>query len=305
SALAEGDVTVTATATDVAGNVAVNTALVTVDTVTTVTIDTPIAADDIINADEADAVSISGTGEVGATVVLSANGVTLGSAVVGADGNWSAVVDASALAEGDVTVTATATDVAGNVAVDTALVTVDTVTPDVITPVVTDNVANDGGLLDPAEQVFNGDSTNDATPTLTVAAAAIEAGATLTLLVDGAPVAADIITNADGSVSLTPVTPLTDGDYSLGYRITDAAGNSTDSPVVDVTVDTVTTVTIDTPIAADDIINADEADAVSISGTGEVGATVVLSANGVILGSAVVGADGNWSAVVDASALAE
>ncbi|WP_201503390.1 beta strand repeat-containing protein, partial [Psychrobacter aestuarii] len=208
------------------------------DTVTTVTIDTPIAADDIINADEADAVSISGTGEVGATVVLSANGVTLGSAVVGADGNWSAVVDASALAEGDVTVTATATDVAGNVAVDTALVTVDTLAPDVITPVVTDNVANDGGLLDPAEQVFNGDSTNDATPTLTVAAAAIEAGATLTLLVDGAPVAADIITNADGSVSLTPVTPLADGDYSLGYRITDAAGNSTDSPVVDVTVDT-------------------------------------------------------------------
>src|SRR5690606_14322806 len=128
-------------------------------------------------------------------------------------------------------VTATAKDEAGNTADTTA--TGDTTPP--VTPTsagtVTDNVKNDGSgdELDPAEVIADGDFTNDNTPSVTVAADQIEAGGTPQLVVDGKVVPATAVTNADGSVTLTPTTPLEDGEYDLSYNVKDAAGNVSDN----------------------------------------------------------------------------
>ncbi|MBH0095737.1 VCBS domain-containing protein [Psychrobacter sp. NZS113] len=118
----------------------------------------------------------------------------------------------------------------------------DTTAPDapIIAPLITDNVANDGSgdVLDPVEAIADGGVTNDNTPSVIVPADQVANG-TPQLVIDGEVVASDAVTNDDGSVTLTPTTPLTDGDYDLSYNIIDAANNeSDDAPAVSVTVDT-------------------------------------------------------------------
>jgi hypothetical protein len=70
---------VTATATDLAGNMAADTSAFTVDTETSVTID---------DVDPTTGV-ITGTGEPGATVVITVDGNEVGTVTVGVDGTWS------------------------------------------------------------------------------------------------------------------------------------------------------------------------------------------------------------------------
>ncbi|WP_201550838.1 beta strand repeat-containing protein [Psychrobacter fjordensis] len=118
----------------------------------------------------------------------------------------------------------------------------DTTAPDAPTdaPVVTDNVANDGSgdVLDPVETIADGGVTNDNTPSVIVPVDQVANG-TPQLVIDGEVVASDAVTNDDGSVTLTPTTPLTDGEHELSYNIIDAANNeSDDAPAVSVTVDT-------------------------------------------------------------------
>jgi MYXO-CTERM domain-containing protein len=103
---------VTATATDLEGNMAADSASFTVDTETDVTIG---------DVDPTTGV-ITGTGEPGAEVVITVDGVEVGTVTVGVDGTWS--FDGDVLGAGSHTVTATATDPAGNTATDTTTVTV-------------------------------------------------------------------------------------------------------------------------------------------------------------------------------------
>ena len=116
---AQGDGTfdVTATLTDAAGNPSADSAAtsVTVDTVPpAVAITTIEGGDDLINAAEAaGGVDVSGTAEIGAT--LTVNGVAV---TVDASGGWTTSVVTPA-ADGPLTVTAVATDAAGNSATAT------------------------------------------------------------------------------------------------------------------------------------------------------------------------------------------
>ncbi|WP_201500660.1 beta strand repeat-containing protein, partial [Psychrobacter arcticus] len=237
------------------------TADITVDTTapTAPTINNPIAGDDIVNGAEAAAgFAVTGTGTAGDTLTLTnAAGTQIGQPVtVGADGTWSVAVtqaDVTAMGEGSETLTATATDAAGNASIVTADITVDTTAPDAPTaaPDVTDNVVNDGSgdVLDPAETITDGGLTNDNTPSVTVPANQVANG-TPQLVIDGAVVPSTSETNPDGSVTLTPTDPLTDGDYDLSYNIIDDAGNvSGNAPAVSVTIDATV------PVARDDSDN--------------------------------------------------
>uniref|UniRef100_UPI003325B6C0 Ig-like domain-containing protein n=1 Tax=Psychrobacter sp. TB55-MNA-CIBAN-0194 TaxID=3140445 RepID=UPI003325B6C0 len=236
-----------------------------------VTLDTPLTNGEVINAtatDAADNTSVEsnsasapdstaptapvidsfdgtivvGTAEAGSTVdILDADDVVIGSATADGNGDYSVTLD-TPLTNGEV-INATATDAADNTSVESNSASApDSTAPTapIIAPVITDNVANDGSgdVLDPAETITDGGVTNDNTPSVTVPADQVTNG-TPQLVIDGVVVPSTSVTNGDGSVTLTPTTPLTDGEHDLSYNLTDDAGNvSDDAPAVSVTVDT-------------------------------------------------------------------
>ncbi len=236
STLADGAHSLTATQTDVAGNTsAASGALgITVDTAVLAPagLDLEAASDtgssntDNITGDNTP--TISGTGEVGATVTLTSDvDGAVGTATVAGDGTWS--ITASTLADGAHSLTATQTDVAGNTsAASGALgITVDTA---VLAPAGLDlEAASDTGSS-------NTDNiTGDNTPTISGTG---EVGATITLTsdVDGAVGTATVA--GDGTWSITAST-LADGAHSLTATQTDVAGNtSAASGALGITVDT-------------------------------------------------------------------
>ena len=118
----DGDYVVTVRQTDAAGNVSETSAEIglTVDTatpdapvITGISDDTGVADNDGITSDNA--LVFTGTGELGATVTVLLDDTELdGSIVVGDDRTWSYDYSATVLADGDYTLTARQTDVAGN-----------------------------------------------------------------------------------------------------------------------------------------------------------------------------------------------
>ncbi|WP_239793977.1 beta strand repeat-containing protein, partial [Tenacibaculum finnmarkense] len=116
----------------------------------TITTTTPIEGDDIINASEDGDVTISGVTtdvEDGQTVTVTlsdgTNSVTTSGTVTG--GVWTATdVDVSGLTDGQITVTADVTDVAGNPAQDADPVTKDATAPTITTttPIEGDDIIN-------------------------------------------------------------------------------------------------------------------------------------------------------------------
>ncbi|MDN2655854.1 Ig-like domain-containing protein, partial [Cobetia sp. 14N.309.X.WAT.E.A4] len=149
---------------------------------------------------------LSGISEPGATIeVINASGEIVGTATADADGNF--VVELDPLQEPGTELSATATDAAGNESAASATLTVpedaDVTAPN--TPTIasaTDDVEAVTGAL------ASGDSTNDATPTLTGSA---EAGSTVTITHND-EVIATVTADTNGSWTYTPTTALTEGD---------------------------------------------------------------------------------------------
>ncbi len=148
TSLKDGDVTATASVTNVAGNSAsaANTAEVDASA-PAITINT-IAGDNVLNSAEAGAdVVLSGTStaEAGQVVTITLNGKDY-TATVGTDGSWSTSVpaaDASALTDGTYSVNATVKDVAGNSSAVSGSVLVDITAPALtINTVSADDVIN-------------------------------------------------------------------------------------------------------------------------------------------------------------------
>ena len=298
SQLASGeyDGTVSVVSTDTYGNVANATCSFEVDTFVrdfAITSSTG-GADGVINAEEsANALTVSGTTEPGSTVTVELGGITV-PAVVAADGSWTATFAAGSVASGTytATMTATATDAAGNVDTATTSVQVDTeaglLTID-STPVEGDDVVNEVEASDGV--VLTGTA---------------DAGAVVTVTMAG--VSHDVVTKADGTweafFSASEVAP---GVYTadITATTTDPYGNSrsaTDSVEVDTRVDNLSLAADD--IATDNIISALEHDGnVTVTGTTEIGSTSVVVTLGTQTASATIDAAGNWSAVFDASAL--
>ena len=274
--------TITVTSTDGAGNVSTTTRSVTVDTEHTVTLDGGIAGDNLINAVEhGQGVTLTGTAEPGATVVVSFNGVDF-PAVVGADGSWTLSLSASDIPEGqyDATVIVTSTDLAGNSASTQTTVEVDTLSfvEFSSTPVEGDNVIN---AVEAADGV-----------TLT---GATQAGSTVIVTLNGVDYPATV--GADGSWTVDiPASALPSGETEITFTATatSGAGNSSTATST-VTVDTVGSLDMVTPIEGDNMVNAAEAaDGVTLTGMAEPGSTVTLTFNGTDY-PVTVGADGSWS----------
>ncbi|WP_411704772.1 Ig-like domain-containing protein [Edaphovirga cremea] len=300
--LVNGDTTISATVTDTAGNPATASETLTVNTeLGGLSLD-PISGDNRLNALEAGSdLSVSGTSAnvaEGATATVTLNGKTY-TATVGDDGRWTATIPAADLAllpDGQLTVTATATDEGGTVVNGSAQLGV------FITdlPEATLNPPFGDGIL-------NGDETETA-QILTGSTGVTGDGQTVTVTIGGQDYSGTVDSNGNWTVTVPAdvLQALPQGDNPLSVVVTDAAGNSNtlDSSV---NVDTIAPTLIVNPVTGDGVINAAEAAAaIAITGTAslsEAGRTVTVTLNGQSY-TGVVQDNGTWSVTVPAGALA-
>ena len=270
--LAQGDYSITATATNAAGKVSAPSDAATIkidlhsdEPVITEIIDN--VAGGVVNGDVKSGLTndntptLKGTAEPFATVEIKIDGrgsyrfengevISNWTAVADKDGNWEFTTPK--LSDGHHNFEAQATDVAGNNSQPSALVSIDVDThidAPVITAV-TDNwwggVENGGNILG-----VNDGFTNDTTPTFKGTA---EAGSTIVLKNGNDIINKDIIVkaDADGNWEFTPKSPLAEGEYNVVAIATDKAGNvSNPSNVATVNVDTSTTQPVITEIIDD------------------------------------------------------
>ena len=257
--------------------------------------------------------AFTGTAEANARIRIRANGITVGTGVVGSDssdgvpgnglGLWQVTIDP--LANGAYDVTAVVEDAAGNTSPASGIltVTIDASTPQRPTIDLVDTF--DGGLS-------NKDNiTNQSTLNFLVSA---EAGSTV-VIKDGNTVIDTFV--MPGTPFTTRVLNLGEGPHPLSAEATDTAGNrSAQSEELLVTVDTAAPAP---PSAPDLLPTSDSGDTDSdnftkvnppaFQGTAEPNARIFITANGVIVGQGLVGSDlsdqllgnllGRWEVTVE------
>ncbi|MDE8556865.1 Ig-like domain-containing protein [Pantoea vagans] len=292
-ALAQGSNPVTVTVSDVAGNSSSISEPITVDTGVPALTVNPIATDGIINAAEtATDLTVSGTVAPGSSVSLVLNGETY-SAIVAADGSWTATVpaaDLQQLTDGRYDLNVTVTSVSGNVATTPLPVTVDTTAPDFSI-----NAPAGDGVLNIAEQAagfsFSGAGSEGDRVSVTLN------GVTYTGTVD-----------ADGNWGLAvppaALAGLTNGtSYPVVVTVTDAAGNSSSQNSA-LTVATTPPPLVVAPVSGDNALNTTElAEPLVVSGSGQNGDIVTVQLNDQLY-STTVGVNGQWTLQIDANDLA-
>ncbi|WP_405314548.1 BapA/Bap/LapF family large adhesin [Pseudomonas sp. 10(2024)] len=217
----------------------------------------PATPDNLILA--ADGLSVSGTAEAGSTIkVYGPNGVLLGSSPVTNDGTFTVNLG-SAQANGEVLqVSATGPD--GTVSLPATLQAPDTTAPQPLTNLV---LSNDGLVLSGRG----------------------EAGATVTVLGEGGIELGTAVVDANGDFNVDLSVAQINGEQ-LSASQSDVAGNESNS----------VSLTAPDRVAPDAAGNLAFAGGGSLlNGTGEAGAAVrVLAADGSVLGSATVRADGTF-----------
>ncbi|MCI0581687.1 MAG: Ig-like domain-containing protein, partial [Chloroflexi bacterium] len=293
--VAVGVRSITARATDAAGNQSPPTAAL------SVTVDTSLPAastpdlqaasdsgnptDDLTNLTS---LSFSGTAEDGATVQLFVDGVA-GATTNAAAGAWTLV--APSVAPGARTITARATDGAGNIGPLSAplSITVDTTAP----------AAPSAPDLDPGSDSANPADNLTNLTSLSFSGTA-ENGAAVQLFVDGAGGATTIAVAGAWTLAAPVVSP---GVHSITARATDPAGNpGPPSAALPLTVDR----TLPAAPSAPDLNDASDTGnptdnltsltTLSFSGTAEAGTSVQLFVDGVG-GATTTAAAGSWTII--------
>ncbi|MCE1010327.1 Ig-like domain-containing protein, partial [Pseudomonas monteilii] len=241
--------------TDGAGNVS------TPGTVTAPDVTAPLAPTDLAINEQG--TTLTGRAEPGSTVsVRGADGVLLGSAVAGADGQFSITLQPPQT-EGQALEVSTK-DAAGNTSPSASIAAPDVETPDTTAPDQPTNLALASGV------------------TLTGRG---EPGATVQVRDAAGNIIGTGLVGADGLFSVT-LSPAQANGEALDIRLVDAAGNS--SIPLEFTAPDITR-----PSAVSDI--AVGSGGLALSGRGEPGATVeVRDANGTVIGTGVVGANGTF-----------
>ncbi|SDT16075.1 VCBS repeat-containing protein [Pseudomonas sp. Z003-0.4C(8344-21)] len=204
--------------------------------------------------------ALTGLGEAGATVtVTDSNGTVVGTALVASNGSFSLTLTPAQLNGQALTVIQS--DAAGNPSQPASLIATDLQPPAAATGV----TINDVG---------------------TVVKGQGEAGSTVTVRDAVGNVLATGLVDQSGNFQVTLPNAQTTGE-TLQVTLADANGNTSTATGV-LTIDGTPPAAVQNPLIS--------ADGTTLSGTGEVGATVnVTNASGTVLGSAVVGADGSFS----------
>jgi hypothetical protein len=243
--------------------------------------------------------TITGTAEANAEVTLYEGTTVVGTATADAQGDWE--ITTGALDDGDHVLKAVQQDVAGNVSVASAALTVTVATGRPGTPMLAD--ASDSGA--------KGDRiTNVTTPTLTGTAAA---NATV-FLMEGGAILGQGTADADGKWSIAPTLPLLHGDHVLHAAIVDpgTAPHSAapgilvvpqflDGPEVTITIDTVAPASPAVLALADASDSGAKGDGKTnvatptVTGTADAHATVTLYDGARALGTAQADGNGDWS----------
>ncbi|MHA7628969.1 kelch repeat-containing protein [Corallococcus sp. M7] len=273
--LAQGIHSVTAYATDEAGNRSPEYPTYTF-TVDSIAPDAPVvktpAPGAVVNTSGP---TVSGTAEPGSTVTLTLDGRLVATVVASDTGTWSTTMSV-VLLTGSYTLTAHATDAAGNPSQESSAhaFRVDLEAPEA--PVV----------LTPAHDAV----VTTQTPILSGRA---EPGSTVTLVLDGLPLGSTT-THDTGAWSFTPGTALAQGRHTVTVQASDAAGHA--SPVSPPTFFSVDSIAPDAPVVVAPAPGAVvKTKTPVISGTAEHFSTVHVSIDGVVVGSAQVDGSGNWS----------
>jgi hypothetical protein len=269
TALTQATHTITANATDAAGNVSSASSAITLTVDTTAP--TAPAITTVSAATNNTRPTLTGTAEAGSTVTVYDGTITLGTATTNSSGAWS-YAPSGTLSQSAHTLTVKAKDAAGNVSASSSAITltVDTTAP--TAPVITTKSA----------------STSSTKPTI---AGTAEANSTVTIL-DGSTTLGTITANSSGVWSYTPGSTLSQAVHTLTAKATDTAGNvSAASKSIALTVDTTAP---DAPSLTS--ISASSSNTKpTIGGTAEANSTVTLLDGTVTLGTATANASGVWS----------
>ncbi|MGU3363174.1 Ig-like domain-containing protein, partial [Methylobacterium sp. M6A4_1b] len=212
---------------------------------------------------------ITGTAEAGTTVTVRSDALVLGTVVAAADGRFT-LTPTVPLPDGLTNLTATAQDDAGNLSVSS-----------VVTQVVIDTSVPGAPVVDYVTP------TNDDTPVITGSGLA---GDLITITSGAGPVGSGTV-GSDGRFSVTLTVPLAEGTNTL--QVTARSPGGTVSPIAPVTVLVDTVDPLAPSITAFAGPTTDTTP--TITGTAEAGATVTISDDTGVVGTAVVGLDGRFS----------
>lgn len=295
---------VSASATDVAGNVASisQNASVAIQATPTVAI-TSLFGDGALNlADVGVAQTIVGTSQnaIGTTLTVSVGGKSY-TTTVGADGSWSVTVpktDLSALSDGSQAVSVAVTNAAGKVA--SVAGAVDVITHNLPTISLTSLFGNDGylNISEAASgQVIGGKI------------GGVVSGSTVVVTVGGTPINAtvDASGNWTATVNSSLLQHLANGTSTIGVSVTDRVGNTT-ATSTDVQVKFTQPTLSMTPLTnlvgllTNVLLGLVGSVKLTISGASTnlaQGSIVHLNLVNLATSTAVVGADGKWSAQLD------
>jgi large repetitive protein len=246
------------------------------------------SAGDVENlAEYADGVTLTGTGEPGASIRVQVAGATQ-TTTVDAGGNWSVTFTQQQVAGGERThaVTVTATDTHGNTTTITDTLVMDTIpNPLTIGTVAGDNFINRTEIT---SAVAIGGTT--------------AAGATVTITIQGVPGTFTATADSNGAWSFTaPAGTFPAGTYdrTITASTVDAAGNPTQVTKT-ITIDTENSVSFDSVTnhtqLRDGFVNmAESQGTITLTGKAEAGSTAVTVAWTGGAQVATVAADGSWT----------
>jgi large repetitive protein len=236
--------------------------------------------------------TVTGTTEIGATVVLIAGGVSH-VCDVDAQGNWSVTLGSSTFERGEYIsdITIIATDSFGNSTTIVDGIQIDTVS----------NVSLNTTTIE-TDGIINADERSDGVEVT----GTTDPGSTVMVEMNGFTRQATVSANGSWSVTfIATEIPVGEQSVTITATGTDAVGN-TSIATGQVLVDTISNVSVNTAtIETDGIINAAErSDGVEVTGTTDPGSTVMVEMNG-FTRQAVVSANGSWSVTFIATEIPE